>query len=108
VDKVDFVSAPGVSAPNVYRPGGPHALVTGRCLFAFDKAKQRFRLASTHPGSSAEDVRANTGFAYDAPESVPETEAPTPEWLALLRGPVREEVAETYPSFAATAFGRAA
>ena len=108
VEKVDFVSAPGVSAPNVYRPGGPHALVTSRCLFTFDKARQRFRLASAHPGSSAEDVRANTGFAYDAPAAVPETEAPAPEWLTLLRGPVREEIAETYPSFAATAFGAAA
>ena len=25
--KVDFVSAPGTSPPEVYRPGGPHALV---------------------------------------------------------------------------------
>ena len=25
VEKVDFISAPGVSPPDVYRPGGPHA-----------------------------------------------------------------------------------
>ena len=63
VPKVDFVSAPGVSAPNVYRPGGPYALLTGKCLFRFDKDKQRFRLASTHSGTTAADVAAATGFA---------------------------------------------
>ena len=34
VHKVDFISAPGTSPENVYRPGGPIALVTNRCLFA--------------------------------------------------------------------------
>src|SRR3712207_6098404 len=28
VEKVDFVSAPGVSEDGIYRPGGPHALLT--------------------------------------------------------------------------------
>ena len=44
VPKVDFVSAPGGSADNVFRPGGPIALVTNRCLFDFDRARRRFRL----------------------------------------------------------------
>jgi glutaconate CoA-transferase, subunit B len=35
--RVDVVSAPGVSPPEVYRPGGPVALVTGRCVFGFDR-----------------------------------------------------------------------
>ena len=34
VEKVDFVSAPGTSAPGVYRPGGPYALVTGALRFS--------------------------------------------------------------------------
>ena len=38
VPKVDFISAPGGSADNVFRPGGPVALVTNRCLFDFDRA----------------------------------------------------------------------
>ena len=50
VEQVDFVSAPGTSPPNVYRRGGPIALVTPLCHFAFDKAKARFRLESVHPG----------------------------------------------------------
>src|SRR5665213_3867138 len=31
----DFISAPGANAQNIYRPGGPIALVTNRCLFSF-------------------------------------------------------------------------
>ena len=35
VPEVEFISAPGTSPAEVYRPGGPHALVTGRCVFGF-------------------------------------------------------------------------
>ena len=105
VPKVDFVSAPGVSPPNVYRPGGPHALVTGRCVFLFDRAQQRFRLASIHPGQTVDRVIENTGFTFDLPRDVPETPAPTPATLALIRGSVGSAIAETYPGFAATVLG---
>ena len=67
VPKVDFISAPGASAKNVYRPGGPIALVTNRCLFGFDKARRRFRLDSVHPGHTVEEVIENTGFEFDRP-----------------------------------------
>ena len=67
VPKVDFISAPGTSPPNVYRPGGPHALVTGRCLFLFDRERRRFRLASVHPGHTVDEVRDETGFDFDCP-----------------------------------------
>lgn len=102
VPKVDFISAPGVSAPGVYRPGGPYALLTGKALFAFDKARQRFRLETVHPGFSVADVAASTGFEFDQAGRVDQTAAPEPELLALLRGAVRDEIAETYPQFAAT------
>lgn len=100
VPKVDFVSAPGTSDPNIHRPGGPHALVTGRCLFAFDKERGRFRLESVHPGESAATIKAATGFDYDATDSVPVTPPPDAATLALIRGPVREAIAEVYPRFA--------
>ncbi len=99
VPKVDFISSPGTSAPGVYRPGGPVALVTGRCAFAF--AQGRFMLASTHPGESAESIRAQTGFDYEAPAAVPATPGPTAAERALLGSRVRDEIAETYPRFAA-------
>src|SRR6202034_865636 len=85
VPKVDFVSAPGGSPENVFRPGGPIALVTNRCLFDFDHTRRRFRLASAHPGHSVAEVIENTGFDFDRPAEVPTTAAPTPETLALMR-----------------------
>ncbi len=108
VPKVDFVSAPGSSPENVYRPGGPYALVTGRCVFDFDRQRRRFRLASIHPGETVESIRANTGFDYDVPARVPTTAEPDEAALRLLEGRVADEVAETYPRFASAVFGRQA
>jgi glutaconate CoA-transferase subunit B len=102
VPKVDFISAPGVSAPEVYRPGGPYGLLTGLAWFSFDRQKRRFRLESVHPEHGVEEVRDQTGFAFDCPEKVPFTPAPEPEILALVRGRIRSEIAETYPRFAST------
>lgn len=107
VKKVDFVSAPGWSPPEVQRRGGPAALLTGKALFHWQKEKRRFLLQSVHPGSSADDVRANTGFDYDAPASAPMTAAPTSEELALMRGPVARVIAENYPDFARRVWGDA-
>jgi glutaconate CoA-transferase, subunit B len=100
VPRVDFISAPGTSADNLYRPGGPYALVTGLCVFAFDRERRRFRLASLHPGRSLDEVRANTGFAFDAPDVVPPTAPPDDESLALIRQSVGREIAAVYPQFA--------
>jgi glutaconate CoA-transferase subunit B len=107
VDKVDFISAPGAS-DGVVRNGGPHALLTGLALFDFDKERRRFRLRSVHGGASSADVKAKTGFEYDAPVHVPPTPEPDPESLGLLRGRVTDELAETYPQFAATLAGERA
>lgn len=100
VDKVDFISAPGLSADGVYRKGGPHALVTSRALFSFDRDRGGFRLESTHAGESVKEIRAATGFDFDAPESVPATPDPDGAVLAMLRSRVLDELAETYPKFA--------
>ena len=105
VPKVDFISSPGTSAPEVYRPGGPYGLLTGLAWFAFDKQRRRFRLESVHPGHSLEEIRDQTGFAFDCPDKVPFTNAPEPEILALIRGRIRNEIAETYPRFASTFAG---
>jgi glutaconate CoA-transferase, subunit B len=101
VPKVAFVTAPGTSAPGVYRPGGPRALLTSLALFSFDRDRRRFRLESVHPGHTLEAVLDNTGFDFDRPDVVPQTQAPEPERLALIRGKVRNEIAEAYPRFAA-------
>ena len=91
--------------PTVHRPGGPHALVTGRCVFDFDREAARFRLRSIHPGQSLEDLREHTGFEFGMPEEIPVTPAPREEELALLRGEVGEAVGEIYPGFAGRVWG---
>ena len=104
VPRVDFVSAPGSSPDNVYRPGGPIALITNRCLFGFDRERRRFRLDSVHPGHSVAEVVENTGFDFDRPAEVPVTPAPSADTLRLLRTVVAPMLAEVYPQFAARVF----
>ena len=103
VPQVDFISAPGASEPNVFRTGGPIALVTNRCLFSFRDG--RFTLESVHPGHTVEEVTEHTGFDFDKPKVAPETPLPSPETLALMRGEVARELADVYPHFARQVFG---
>jgi glutaconate CoA-transferase subunit B len=77
--------------------------VTNRCVFTF--AEGRFTLASVHPGHTLEEVAANTGFDFDRPRNVPDTPAPSPETLRLMREVVAPQLAEVYPKFAAQVFG---
>ncbi len=105
VPRVDFISAPGTSAPNVYRPGGPYALVTGRCVFLFDRVRARFRLASVHAGHSVEEVRDETGFDFDCPVHVAQTAAPDSATLSAIRGDVARAIANPYPAFAQRLWG---
>jgi glutaconate CoA-transferase subunit B len=106
VPKVDLISAPGISAPGVFRRGTAQALVTGKCVFSFDG--EGFSLASVHPGETAESVRAATGFSYRETPPVPVTPDPTEAELALLRGVVCDEMLETYPEFCRRVWGRTA
>jgi glutaconate CoA-transferase subunit B len=106
VDKVDFISAPGTSPPDVYRPGGPFGLVTPLCVFRFDKTRARFALQSLNPGVDLEAVRAATGFDYDLPAgAVPVTPGFSIDDLKLLRTDVAHAVAATYPAFARKVWG---
>ncbi len=98
VERVDFVSAAGPRQ-------GPYALLTELALFGFDGARRRFVLRSIHPGHGLEEVLDNTGFAFDRPDPVPVTPMPDKDTLDLLQGPVRAEIAETYPRFAASLAG---
>ena len=92
VPKVEFVSA----------TGDPAALVTGKAVFSWHKPKRRFRLESVHEEG---DIRADTGFSFDAPPKIPVTAPPSGEELALLRGPVAKAVAADYPDFAKRVWG---
>jgi hypothetical protein len=98
---VDNISAPGVSPPGVFRRGTAQALVTGKCVFRFHPDRARFSLESLHPGETVDSVRDATGFDFDATGDIPATPDPTEAEHALLRGPVKAEMVETYPDFCA-------
>jgi glutaconate CoA-transferase, subunit B len=101
VKRTDFVTAAGTSPSGEFRPGGPFALVTGLCVFNFDKHAGKFTLASLHPGVSRSDVRTATGFEYLESPSIPETPTLGPDVADLLHRKVAAEIATTYPGFAA-------
>ena len=107
VPRVEFISAPGRSEPGVWRRGGPQALLTGRALFSWQKDRHRFRLESVHPGHTLDEIREHTGFEFDCADSVSTTTEPDRDALALLRGPVAQEIAENYPEFARRVWGAA-
>lgn len=100
VPVVDFISAPGTSPDNVYRPGGPHALVTSKSVMHFDRRKKRFFLTSLHPGETLDGLVAQTGFTFDHAETPATTPEPDDATRRLIRGPIGKAVAETYPAFA--------
>jgi glutaconate CoA-transferase subunit B len=99
VPRVDFITAPPEGPERVYRLGGLEAVVSDLCVLEYRSARRRLELGSLHPGVSLEDAQARTGFSLDAPDPVPITEPPASDELALLRGPVREELLAFYPEF---------
>ncbi len=105
VERVDFVSAPGISPANHHRPGGPYALVTGRCVFLFDPQRQGFVLRFIHSGQSVEEIRDNTGFDFALASQVEPTPDPEAADLDVIRGPIARTVGETYPKFAKQVWG---
>ncbi len=79
----------------------PYAMLTPLALFSFDRARRRFRLQSVHPGRTLEEILDNTGFEFDRADGVAQTSPPESGWIELLRGKVREQIAEIYPRYAA-------
>jgi acyl CoA:acetate/3-ketoacid CoA transferase beta subunit len=63
-------------------------VVTNLAVLDFQTPEHTMRLRSVHPGTSVPDVVVGTGFPLVVPEEVPETRLPTPEELALIRGPL--------------------
>lgn len=89
--KVQYITSPGYITGSGERrrlglPGrGPKMVITDLCVFGFDSKDEKMKLASLHPGVTAEDVRMNSGFEVDIPTDVHTTPVPSPEELRLLR-----------------------
>jgi glutaconate CoA-transferase subunit B len=92
VEKCDFISALGYGdgSPKLRQrlglPGaGPRYIITPLCVFEFDEIERSAVIRSLHPGVSIEEVVEKTGFDFEVPVNIPETELPTEEELFILR-----------------------
>jgi len=100
VERVDFITAPGITPESVRREGGPTLIVTPRAVMAWEKERREWVLAAFNPGSTIEDVKQNTGFELKAAATVKMTPPPSEEELFTLRTTVRAKLGRIYPEFA--------
>lgn len=88
VERVDVVS--GIGYDRAARLGAPfheiRLVVTDKAVLDFDTADHSMRLRSAHPGVSADEVQALTGFPLVIPDDLAVTPEPTGAELALIRG----------------------
>ena len=99
VNQVDFVSAPGVSDENIYRPGGPKYLLTNRALFKFNKDLKKFSLLKLNQNQTIQDIKELTGFKFDISENISDMLNPDTNRLKTLRDKIAPMVSEFYPEF---------
>jgi acyl CoA:acetate/3-ketoacid CoA transferase beta subunit len=92
VEKVDFITTPGYPGgpggrERVGLPEGtgPYRVVTDLGIFDFPPETRRMRLIALFPGATLEGVRAETGFAVDADDTLETVAPPTEEEIRLLR-----------------------
>jgi acyl CoA:acetate/3-ketoacid CoA transferase beta subunit len=89
VERVDMVCGIGYDraaglGPQAARFHGLRMVVTNLAVLDFQTADHTMRLRSVHPGVTAGDVAAATGFPLAVPGQVPTTRLPTPDELALI------------------------
>ena len=99
VNQVDFVSAPGVSDENIYRPGGPKYLLTNRALFKFNKDLKKFSLLKLNQNQTIQDIKELTGFKFDISKNISDMLDPDTLRLKILRDKIAPMVSEFYPEF---------
>ena len=91
VERVDFVTSPGFLAGGASRrdagliAGGMFRVVTDLGLLGFDEQSKRMILLALHPGVTAAEVQANTGFELLPTADLPVSEPPSENELAVLR-----------------------
>lgn len=92
VEKVDFITTPGyLSGPGAREaaglpPGtGPYRVVSNLAVMGYHPESKRMMLLATQPGTTIEEVVANTGFELLIADHVEENPPPTPQELRILR-----------------------
>jgi glutaconate CoA-transferase subunit B len=98
VEHCDFVSAVGwgqggpEGRSRLGLPGGgPHLVVTPRCVFEFDQPTRALRLRSVHPGHSIDEVLESTGCEVLVGDAIAETEPPSERERRALQAIVESE-----------------
>ena len=92
VERVSFVTSPGHGdgsagwrKRNGLLGGGPAAIITTLAVLRFPEGGGEAYLASVHPGSTVDEVRANTGWDVKLGSDLTETLPPTEAELAAIR-----------------------
>ena len=92
VERVSFVTSPGQGdgsagwrKRNGLLGGGPAAIITTLAVLRFPEGGGEAYLASVHPGSTVDEVRANTGWDLMLGSDLTETLPPTEAELAAIR-----------------------
>jgi glutaconate CoA-transferase, subunit B len=89
-EKVSYLTSVGHGTGSGWRRsvglsgGGPSHVVTSLGVFRFDESGEMM-LASLHPGTTKEEVQANTGWPVRTVATLVETVPPTKEELLLIR-----------------------
>ena len=90
-ERVSYVTSPGYGDGGDWRTrvglprGGPAAVITTLAVLGFAQDTHEMELRSWHPGSSAEEVRAGTGWDLRVAVDARETPAPTADELRIIR-----------------------
>jgi glutaconate CoA-transferase subunit B len=90
VPRLDYLTSPGWLAGGDSRAragyvrGGPRAVVSDLGVLRFDATSREMYLAEVHPGITAEQVAASTGFPLDVSRARP-ADPPTERELDILR-----------------------
>ncbi|MER5359142.1 CoA-transferase [Streptomyces sp. NPDC002785] len=90
VERVDMICGVGydsaaAAGPSATRYHRLPRIVTDLGVLDFATPDRSMRLASLHPGVTADEVREATGFALTIADDVPHTREPTAEELGLIR-----------------------
>jgi glutaconate CoA-transferase, subunit B len=90
-ERVSYITSPGYGDGGNWRAqvglprGGPAAVITTLAVLGFASETHEMELRSWHPGSSADDVRANTGWDLHVAPDAHETPPPTADELRIIR-----------------------
>ena len=91
VERVDFITSPGFLSGGDSRrssgliTGGMYRVVTDLGILGFEKRSKRMQLQALHPGVTADQARANTGFELLVADDLAVTDPPAETELAVLR-----------------------